>query len=502
MSGIFAMEGSLDDGKIRDVLQSMHHRGPDEGGDALLDAFHLAHQRLSIVGVKQGKQPIVSEDSAKWIVADGEIYNYRNLKKQLSDTMAFLTESDSEVPLKLYEAEGPESVKNLDGMFAFIIVGTENKTFMAARDTLGIKPLYYGEDNTGNMVFASELKTLYNVTDDVHEFPPGNYYTPEEGFVMYRHIQQPESQHIFSENEMPKMMAGIRHHLERAVRKQLVADVEVGVLLSGGLDSSLIALLAQENRKRKQPLKSFCVGSAESEDVRRARQVAEEIGSCHYEYIFDEQELIDYLQEVIYHLESFDSSLVRSAIPNYFVSRLAAENGVKVILSGEGADELFSGYQYLKGIKDTEKLNRELVRIINTLHNISLQRGDRMSMAHSVELRMPFLDLDFIAYALKIPAELKLNDDQVEKWILRKAYDGRLSDNIIWRDKAEFSEGSGALDILERYAENQYSDTELARANSDHEWVRSKQELMYYTIFKKYFPHQSVLSTVGHWATV
>ncbi|SFE44112.1 asparagine synthase (glutamine-hydrolysing) [Lentibacillus persicus] len=502
MSGIFAMTGSIADGEVREVLKSMHHRGPDEGDEIILDSFHLAHQRLSIVGVNKGKQPIANADNTKWIVADGEIYNYLDLKKQISDKTIFLTESDAEVPLKLYEQQGSKAVKHLDGMFAFVIVDTENDTFLAARDTLGSKPLYYGENDAGNMIFASELKALYKVTEDVNEFPSGSYYTPEEGFVMYREIQQPDSLEIFSESELPQMMDGIRHHLESAVQKHLTADVEVGVLLSGGLDSSLIALLAQENRKRKEPLKSFCVGSADSEDVKRARQVAKEIGSVHEEYIFDEKDMIDHLPEVIYHLESFDSSLVRSAIPSYFVSRLAAEHGVKVILSGEGADELFSGYQYLKGINNTEKLNQELVRIINTMHNINLQRGDRMSMAHSVELRVPFLDLEFIEYALKIPAELKLNAAQIEKWILRKAYDGRLSDNIIWRDKAEFSEGSGALDILESYAEGKFSDGELNRANAENEWVRSKQELLYYNIFKKYFPQQSVLATVGHWATV
>ncbi|UJL47363.1 asparagine synthase B [Virgibacillus sp. NKC19-16] len=500
MSGIFAMTGSIDDEKMNHVLHSMKHRGPDKGGDTLLDSFHLGHQQLSIVGVNERKQPISNENKTKWIVVDGEIFNYQDLKKQLREATTFLTKSDSEVLLKLYEAQGAQAVKHLDGMFAFVIVDTEQNTFMAARDTLGIKPLYYGNDKEGNMVFASELKTLYLVTEDVHEFPPGHYYTPEEGFIAYRHIHQPDAEHLFSENKVSEIMGGIRDQLDRAVQKSLIADVEVGLLLSGGLDSSLIALLAQEQSKMNQPMKSFCVGSENSEDVIRAREVAEEIGTDHYEYIFTEQELIDHLPEVIYHLESYDSSLVRSAIPSFFVSKLAAEH-VKVILSGEGADELFSGYSYLKGIKNTQKLNEELVRIINTLHNISLQRSDRMSMAHSVELRVPFLDLEVIDYALKIPADLKLKDGKVEKWILRNAYDGRLEDNIIWRDKAEFSEGSGALNILESYAESQYSDQELEEANSENDWVRSKQELLYYNIFKEYFPQSSVLSTVGHWAT-
>ncbi|TVP85136.1 MAG: asparagine synthase B [Alkalicoccus sp.] len=500
MCGIFAMTGTLDSSKMDQVLNSMTHRGPDEGSDKKLDSFHLGHQRLSIVGVNHGKQPISNESETKWIVVNGEIYNYRDLQKALPSETVHLTHSDSEVALKWYEQEGASSVTRMDGMFSYVVVDNENETFMAARDTLGIKPLYYGQDEKGNMVFASEVKTLYVVTDDVNEFPAGHYYTPEEGFVAYRKIQLPSDEEIFSEEEVPEMIEGIRRELGSAVEKRLMADVEVGVLLSGGLDSSLIAKIAHENRKMSQPMKSFCVGSEGSEDVLRAREVAAEIGTEHYEYIYTEEELIQALPEVIYHLESYDSSLVRSAIPSYFVSKLAAEH-VKVILSGEGADELFSGYQYLKDIKNTKELNVELLRIINTLHNINLQRADRMSMAHSLELRVPFLDLQLIEYALKIPAELKLGDNQIEKWILRKAYDGELADNIIWRDKAEFSEGSGALGILDKYAETQYSEEDVARVNKENEWVRSKQELLYYEIFKKHFPHDSILSTVGHWAT-
>ncbi|AXF55581.1 asparagine synthase B [Salicibibacter kimchii] len=500
MGGIVAVTGRLPAEKMIQVLESMTHRGPDEGDDVVLGAFHLGHRRLSIMGVHNGKQPIANDDRTKWIVIDGVIYNYQALKRELPDTTKYITESDSEVPLKLYEQEGPSAVKRLNGAFAFVIVDSEQKTFMAARDTLGSKPLYYGENKDEEVVFASELKTLYLVTTDVHEFPPGHYYTPEEGFVEYHRIRQPGENHIFPASELPQMMKGIRQSLNKAVEKMMMADVEVGVLLSGGLDSSLIAMLAQERRKTKKPLKSFCVGSADSEDVRRAREVAEEIGTEHYEYIYTEQELIDQLPEVIYHLESFDASLVRSAIPTYFVSKLAAKH-VKVILSGEGADELYSGYDYLKGIKDTHKLNEELLRIINTLHNINSQRTDRMSMAHSLELRTPFLDLDMITYAMKIPAELKLKDDQIEKWVLRQAYGGDLADNIIWRDKAEFSEGSGALDILETYAEKQYGEQEVEEANQENEWVRSKQELLYYQIFKRYFPNRSILSAVGHWAT-
>src|SRR5690625_880294 len=501
MSGIFAITGMIEDDKIEQVLQSMHHRGPDECEEILLGSFYLAYRRLAIVGKSEGKQPIANKKKTKWIVANGEIYNHKQLKNSILKGEQFTTKSDCEVALKLYETKGSSAVKYLDGMFAFVIADTDQNTFMAARDTLGIKPLYYGKDSDDNTVFASELKTLYIVTDDVHEFPPGHYYTPEEGFVSYRKIEKPNQQDIFNENDMSWMMQGIREHLNDAVQKCFMADTEVGVLLSGGLDSSLIALLAKENNQRNIPLKSFCVGSENSDDVMRAREVAAEIGSEHYEYIFTEQDLIECLPKVIYHLESYDASLVRSAIPNFFVSKLAAEH-VKVILSGEGADELFSGYQYLKSIDSTEKLNEELIRILNTMHNINLQRADRMSMAHSVELRAPFLDLNLIEYALKIPAKLKLKDGDMEKWILRESYDGILADNIIWMDKAEFSEGSGALVILQSYANGKYSDEELAKAHRENEFVRSKQELLYYHIFKEFYPSSSILSTIGTWATV
>lgn len=501
MSGIFVKTGRKERDQAERVIQSMHHRGPDGREEVVLDSFYLAYCRLSIVGENDGKQPIANQEKTKWMVANGEIYNHQLLKNTFIPDEQLCTSSDCEIPLKLYETIGSGAIKYLDGMFAFVVVDTEKNTFLAARDTLGMKPLYYGNDHQGNTIFASELKTLYVVTDDVHEFPAGHYYTPEEGFVSYRKIEKPALEDILKEDDLSTMILGIREHLNESVKKCLMADTEVGVLLSGGLDSSLIALLASENNNRNNPLKTFCVGSENSDDVRRAREVAREIGSEHYEYIFTEQDLIEYLPEVIYHLESYEASLVRSAIPNFFVSKLASKH-VKVILSGEGADELFSGYQYLKHIKNTERLNEELIRILNSMHHISLQRADRMSMAHSVELRAPFLDINLIEYALRIPASLKLKDGELEKWILRKSYDGRLADNIIWRDKAEFSEGSGALNILEVYANEKYRDQELEEAKRENELIRSKQGLLYYSIFREYYPSASILATIGKWATV
>ncbi|TMW70316.1 asparagine synthase B [Alteribacter natronophilus] len=498
MCGIFATTRPVD-GKMMDkVLESMKHRGPDEGKHVDVNAFHLGHQRLSIVGLEDGIQPITNAGENKWLVCNGEIYNHLQLKKEDLKGEEFLTHSDSEAVLKLYEKEGAGSIEKLDGMFGYFIADVENNTFVAGRDTLGIKPLYYGRDEEGHYYFSSELKTLYLLIDDAHEFPHGHYFTPEKGFVAYRKIEAPKIDEPNHDWEVHTEV--IRENLVGAVKKRLMADVEVGVLLSGGLDSSLIAAIANEYTDK--PIKSFCVGSEGSADILRAREVAEYLGTDHYEYIYTQEELVEAMEHVIYHLESYEPSLVRSAVPNYFVSKLAASK-VKVILSGEGADELFAGYQYLSEYQDTNKLNEEIVRMLNVLHFVNLQRADRMSMAHSLELRVPFLDLKVIEDALKIPADLKVHKkDRMEKWLLRKAFDGWIPENVLWRTKEEFSEGSGALDVLDSYASEVFSDVEFERIQKEYSVpLRSKQEALYYRIFKKHFPQQSALDSVGKWAT-
>ncbi|WP_085522212.1 asparagine synthase B [Tuberibacillus sp. Marseille-P3662] len=501
MCGIYAMNGQISDEQMNQVLKSMTHRGPDESGTHTLGQFQLGHQRLSIIGLEDGIQPITNEQRDQWIVCNGEIYNYQSLKASLKGQTAFLTESDSEVALRLYEVSGAGAIDQLDGMFAFFIADEQQNTFLAARDTLGIKPLYYGYDADGGMVFASELKTVYLVSETAQEFPPGHYYTPETGFVCYREIQRTTDS---TDNHPDTYREGIRKYLTQAVEKRMLADVDVGVLLSGGLDSSLIAAITAKlrNKNNHTPLKSFCVGSEGSEDIKRAREVAQAIGTEHYEYIYTEKEIINILPDVIGHLESFEPSLVRSALPNYFVSKLASQH-VKVILSGEGADELFAGYDYLNQFQTTASLNEEILRIIQSLHNINLQRADRMSMAHSLELRVPFLDLDLIQQALKIPAGLKLHKEaRMEKAILREAFDGWLPDHVLWRKKEEFSAGSGALDILERYANEVITDSDWNKLNAQAPIsLRSKQECLYFKIFQDRFPKPSAIETVGRWAT-
>ncbi|QAS53089.1 asparagine synthase B [Halobacillus litoralis] len=500
MCGIFVSQGEISSEQMDEVLQLLHHRGPDEGKAVVSGRVHLGHRRLSIIGLDDGIQPIHNQKKDRWIVCNGEIYNYAAIKEKLAGDVSFLTKSDSEVALKLVEHQGPEAIGQLDGMFAFFIADEQNDSFVVARDPLGIKPLYYGTDKEGNYVFSSELKAIEAFVEEASEFPHGHYFTPEEGFVCYRKIEAPAKE--FSQTHLEEVFDSIQSTMIHAVEKRLLADVEVGVLLSGGLDSSLIAAIAAQKQQGDKPLKSFCVGAEGSADVMNARIVAQAIGTDHYEYIYTEEELIEAVSDVIYHLESYEPSLVRSAIPNYFVSKLAAEH-VKVILSGEGADELFAGYAYMEKFQETAALNKEIIRILNTLHHVNLQRADRMSMAHSIELRVPFLDLEVVENALQIPAALKVHQkDRMEKWLLRKAFDGTLPEEVLWRKKAEFSEGSGALDLLDMHAENTISDQKFNQVKEEAPVeIRSKQEMFYYQIFRKHFPKEKMLNNVGKWAT-
>jgi len=498
MCGIVAHYGKQTEAVLRKMLEKVRHRGPDEEDLCAFGNLYLGHKRLSIIGPDLGRQPISNETGAINVVVNGEIYNYRRLQQKLPEH-TFTTKSDSEVVVHLYEELGPDCVKELDGMFA-LVLSDRGRPF-AARDTLGIKPLYYAQDENG-IYFASEIKSLINVTKEIYEFPPGHYYSLETGLKPYRELEAPFSDlTTWNERDVQKAMATIREKLEQAVVKRLMADVPLGVLLSGGLDSSLVSAIARKHTRQRQ-LNSFCVGMEGSRDLPAARTAANYLGTVHHEYVYTRREVLEILPEVIYYLESFDPSLVRSAVPTYFVARLAAKY-VKVVLSGEGSDELFSGYSYLKKFKTQKGLHQELFRSIKALHNINLQRLDRMTMAHSIEGRVPFLDLDLVAYAAALPAELKLyGRNRIEKWILRKAFEGYLPDEILWRDKQQFAEGCGSDKIIQELVAKQISDEEFAR---DRHLVspplRSKEELYYYRIFREFFDSDRAVSCVGRWAT-
>ncbi|MDY6835327.1 MAG: asparagine synthase B [Chloroflexota bacterium] len=476
--------------RIDGMLDRIAHRGPDDRGFSINDCIVLGQTRLSIIDVSGGKQPIANEDGSKCIVCNGEIYNYRDIKNGLHHH-SFKTRSDTEAVLHLYEDIGDDVAMHLDGMFAFAIKDGED--ILVARDPIGIKPLYQGEKD-GCRFFASEIKALEGIVDCVEEFPAGHCYSSRTGLRKYYELPQVADY----EEDINTIVIMLREKLSAAVQKRFMSDVPLGVFLSGGLDSSLISAVT---RKHFDHLNSFCVGMKDSTDIQYARQVAEFIGTKHHEYVYDRNEVIDALPKVVYHLESFDPALVRSAIPTYFVSKLASEY-VKVILTGEGSDEVFAGYRYFKDIEEEEVLHGECLRILSGLHNLNLQRVDRVTMAHSIEGRVPFLDIDFVEYATSISPELKLADDsRMEKWLLRKAFTGYLPDEVLWRTKTEFADGCASAHIVEEFVEDRISDSEyqLERNRLAPIEISSKEELYYFRLFHDFFGTDGLEQTVGKW---
>lgn len=473
-------------------IKKIKHRGPDDDAVVKTNNGTLGHARLSIIDVQQGHQPMVDGDT--WIAFNGEVYNFIELKSMIEREL--VTKSDTEVVMQLYQQLGPDCVALLDGMFAFAIMA--NGSLFLARDPLGIKPLYYAVmDNT--LYFASEIKALSGMSSAIKEFPAGHWWHSEYGMRQYHHINKATIfRNTDDANVNQKVLSNIREKLQNAVEKRMIADddVPVGVGLSGGLDSSIVAAFA---RSQREDLNTFVVGVADSEDLEASFEVANHLGTNHHVYQYSLDEMIEVLPEVIYHLESFDAPLIRSAIPNYFLAKVAAEH-VKVILTGEGADELYAGYEYLYDIDDPEKMQKELLIITGNLHNTNLQRADRMSMAHGIEARVPFLDKEFVDFSLALPSAWKFsNHEQVEKYLLREACKGIIPENILNRPKSKFSDGAGSIDLLSDYANNNISDTEFVQHEDiiDKVGLRSKEELFYYQIFQGVFGEDLSLDIIG-----
>ncbi len=432
----------------RRMIDKIAHRGPDEVrvSQAPNVPAVMAHCRLSIIGPADGSQPIYSARDI--LVANGEIYNYADLRAILGES-AFETKSDSETILHLFRSDALRWVTKLDGMFAFVLATPDR--IIAARDPLGIKPLFMARIGEG-LAFASELKAFDGLeVDSVEAIGPGCLFDSQEGFRTWYRMPQGAAELAPGEDAEP-IWRELRLVLEAAVRKWMVADVEVGSFLSGGLDSSIIAALAAGAIDR--PLKTFSVGVEGSDDLVAARRVAAHIGSDHHELAFTADDLAEAMPHVIYHLESADVDLVRSALPTHFATILARRH-VKAVLTGEGADELFAGYAYHHAYADKPRaLADELTRALGSMHNINLQRVDRITMAQGLEARTPFLDRELIDFAQSIPASLKMKvvdrttGETTEKWILRKACEDLLPDDLIWRKKAQFDEGSGTVDAL------------------------------------------------------
>ena len=442
----------IDDSELaRRMIDKIAHRGPDEVRVSRAPNVPavMAHCRLAIVGPENGSQPIYCAENL--LVANGEIYNNADLRAILGES-AFETESDSETILHLFRTNELRWIAKLDGMFAFVLA-TPNR-IIAARDPLGIKPLFMARIGEG-LAFASELKAFDGLgLENVETIDPGAMFDSVDGFREWYRMPQGAAELAPDENPEP-IWRELRLVLEAAVKKWMVADVEVGAFLSGGLDSSVIAALAARTMNDRR-LKTFSVGTAGSPDLSAARTVARYINSDHYELIFTSDDLAQILPHVIYHLESADVDLVRSALPTHFATILARRH-VKAVLTGEGADELFAGYAYHHAYAQKPRaLADELTRSLGAMHNINLQRVDRITMAQGLEARPPFLDRDLIDFAQSIPASLKMKissgdetSEATEKWILRKACEGLLPAALVWRRKAQFDEGSGAVDALQ-----------------------------------------------------
>jgi asparagine synthase (glutamine-hydrolysing) len=503
MCGIAGCIGIKDIATVERMLDALPHRGPNDRGIHINGNTAFGHTRLSIVDVAGGHQPILANGGSSGIICNGEIYNYRKLREKFLSNYSFKTQSDTEVILHLYKEKGPDCVKHLDGMFAF--AAYDGDDFIMARDPIGIKPLYYGYQND-NLYFSSELgaMTLAGV-DEVHEFPAGYYYTPKEGFVEY--YQVPEIQdHILT--DIDETCELIRETFIEAVKKRLLADpeVHVGSFCSGGIDSSLVAAIAAEEIPH---LHTFVVGMQDedgdlSDDIKAARIVAEHIGSTHHELLFTEEEYNEALPIVIKKLESYDPSLVRCAVPCYFTCKLAADY-VTVVLTGEGADELFTGYHYMKHFP-FDKLNMEARRCIGNLHNINLQRADRMGMLFSLELRVPYLDVEMVDLSMKIPPELKIrehNGAKIEKWIFRKAFENTnyLPDEILWRYKVQYTQGAGCESLGEKLAHQEISEEEFQqiKAENPKATINSREAAYYFKIFRGFHPQDSILGSIGIW---
>jgi len=506
MCGILAIIGKGKNVALAQQLSKrMSHRGPDESDIHVTEKGHiLAHERLSIVDLHTGKQPIQGTDTA-WMVHNGEIYNHEALRKGILSDHTFRTTSDSEVIVHLYEKFGYDFCEHLDGMFVFVVVDGDD--FIAARDPLGIKPLYYGIDERGRIYFSSEMKSLADQCKTFSTFPPGHYYTQKTGFVKY---YKPEWE--FESKAVEELdLKALRETLTKSVKKRLMADVPFGVLLSGGLDSSLTSSIAARLLEETgQKLHSFSIGLDDtSPDLLAARKVADFLGTEHHEIQFTVEQGIAVLDKLVWHLETYDVTSIRASTPMYFLSKAITDMGIKMVLSGEGADEIFGGYLYFRNAPSVLDFQKETIERVQKLFTADLLRADKSTMAHGLEARVPFLDKEFLELAIKIRPEEKqpLTYNGIEKYILRKAFDTPdkpyLPEEVLWRQKEQFSDGVGYnwIDTLIAYCTSQVTDEDFAQAKSlfPYNTPTTKEAFFYRRIFHKHFPQVSAAQTVRKW---
>ena len=516
---IFGLKASTDLEPLRrlavQAAARIRHRGPDWSGVYADAGAVLAHERLSIVDIHGGAQPLRSTDGALALAVNGEIYNHRELEAALTVPYTFTTQSDCEVINALWKESGPDFVDRLNGIFAFALWDAAQQRYLIARDPMGVIPLYFGHDREGRLWVASEMKALVGICDDVAIFPPGHLLDSAEGQIRpYRTREWREFAKVDGQAIAP---AALKDALMQAVRRQLMCDVPYGVLLSGGLDSSVVAWCAAQFAKQRVEddgkseawwprLHSFAVGLEGSPDLAAARVAAEALGTAHHEFHFTFEEGLDALSEVIRHIETYDVTTIRASTPMFLLARRIRSMGIKMVLSGEGSDEVFGGYLYFHKAPDAREFHAETVRKLDALHQFDCLRANKSMAAFGIEARVPFLDLAFLDTAMAIDPEQKrvrarvAGGRPVEKWLLRTAFEGCLPESILWRQKEQFSDGVGYgwIDGLKAHAEAQVSDAEFAGAERRFPInpPQTKEAYFYRRIFETHFPGGAAAATV------
>lgn len=496
--------------KVLTMSRKLRHRGPDWSGIYCGKTAILAHERLSIVDPQSGGQPLFSPDGKLILAVNGEIYNHREIREKYKDKYEFRTGSDCEVILALYRDKGISFLEDLSGIFAFALYDEENDDFLIARDPIGVIPLYIGFDNDGKVYCASELKALEGFCDRYEPFLPGHYYSGKEGKMTRWYTRNWSSYDAVKDNETSIPL--LRESLETAVRRQLMSDVPYGVLLSGGLDSSVISAIARKYASRRietdgkneawwPQLHSFAVGLEGAPDLAKAKEVAEHIGTVHHEIHYTIQEGLDALRDVIYYIETYDVTTVRASTPMYLLARVIKSMGIKMVLSGEGADEVFGGYLYFHKAPDAKAFHEETIRKLSKLYLYDCLRANKALCAWGVEGRVPFLDKEFLDVAMRInPADKMCPGKTIEKKVVREAFADMLPESVAWRQKEQFSDGVGYswIDTLKEYTSQAVSDEQMAHAAERFpiNTPMNKEEYFYRSIFAEYFPSDSAAASV------
>jgi len=496
--------------KVLKMSKKVRHRGPDWSGIFCCEKAILAHERLAIVDPQSGGQPLKSKDGNLILSVNGEIYNHQEIRKRYEISYEFQTQSDCEVILPLFRDKGPAFLEEMNGIFAFALYDRENDCYLIARDHIGIIPLYTGRDYHGNFFVSSELKALEGICNKIEEFLPGHYLYSKDG-VMKKWYTRDWMDYSAVENNTTSI-DDLRSALESSVHRQLMSDVPYGVLLSGGLDSSVISAVAKRFAPKRiesgdmaeawwPQLHSFAIGLNGSPDLAAARKVADHIGTVHHEINFTVEEGLDAVRDVIYHIETYDVTTVRASTPMYLIARVIKSMGVKMVLTGEGADEIFGGYLYFHKAPDPKSLHEETVRKLSKLHLYDCLRANKSLAAWGVEGRVPFLDKEFMDVAMRLnPRDKMTSKERIEKWVLRKAFEDYLPASIAWRQKEQFSDGVGYnwIDSLKALTSKEVSDEQLANAKYRFPInpPMSKEEYYYRSVFSEHFPSDSAASCV------